>query len=96
MASNRTVFVDPENGSTGYVYDTLDRLQTLNPPNAISSGSFGFGYDALSRRTSLARPNSVNTSYAYDNLSRLLSVTHVKGGVTLDGASYGLAEETPS
>ncbi|HET7107291.1 MAG TPA: RHS repeat-associated core domain-containing protein [Candidatus Acidoferrum sp.] len=89
-ASNRTSFTDPESGSTAYVYDTLNRLQTLTPPAAISSGSFGFGYDALSRRTSLTRPNTVNTSYSYDNLSRLLSVTHAKGGATLDGASYGL------
>jgi len=37
----------------------------------ISGSSFGFGYDALSRRTSLTRPNTVNTSYSYDNLSRL-------------------------
>ena len=38
--------------------------------------------------SALTRPNSVNTGYSYDNLSRLLSVTHAKGGVTLDGASY--------
>jgi RHS repeat-associated protein len=87
-ASNRTSFTDPESGSTAYVYDTLNRLQTLTPPAAISGGSFGFGYDALSRRASLTRPNTVNTSYSYDNLSRLLSVTHAKGGVTLDGATY--------
>ena len=87
-ASNRTSFTDPESGSTAYVYDTLNRLQTLTPPAAISGGSFGFGYDALSRRTSLTRPNTVNTSYSYDNLSRLLSVTHAKGGTTLDGATY--------
>jgi RHS repeat-associated protein len=87
-ASNRTGFTDPENGSSSYAYDTLNRLQTLTPPTAISSGSFGFGYDALSRRTSLTRPNSVNTSYGYDTLSRLLSVTHASGGTTLDGATY--------
>ncbi len=87
-ASNRTGFTDPESGSSTYAYDTLNRLQTLTPPTAISSGNFGFGYDALSRRTSLTRPNSVNTSYSYDNLSRLLSVTHAKSGTTLDGASY--------
>ena len=87
-ASNRTSFTDPENGSSSYVYDTLNRLQTLTPPTAISSGSFGFGYDALSRRTSLTRPNTVNISYGYDTLSRLLSVTHAKGGATLDGATY--------
>jgi len=87
-ASNRTSFTDPENGSSSYVYDTLNRLQTLTPPTAYGAGSFGLGYDALSRRTSLTRPNTVNTSYGYDNLSRLLSVTHAKGGATLDGATY--------
>jgi len=87
-ASNRTSFTDPENGSSSYVYDTLNRLQTLTPPTAFGTGSFGLGYDALSRRTSLTRPNTVNTSYGYDTLSRLLSVTHAKGGATLDGATY--------
>ena len=48
----------------------------------------GFGYGALSRRTSLTRPNTVNTTYSYDNLSHLLSVTHAKGSTTLDGATY--------
>src|SRR5271157_327481 len=86
-ASNRTSLTDPESGSSSYVYDTLNRLQTLTPPTAYGTGSFGLGYDALSRRTSLTRPNTVNTSYGYDNLSRLLSVTHAKGGATLGGAS---------
>jgi RHS repeat-associated protein len=87
-ASNRIGFTDPENGSTTYAYDTLNRLQTLTTPAAISGGSFGFGYDALSRRTSLTRPNAVNTTFSYDNLSRLLSVIHAKSGTTIDGATY--------
>ncbi len=42
-ASNRTGFTDPESGATGYVYDTLNRLQTLTPPTAFSgTGNFGF------------------------------------------------------
>jgi YD repeat-containing protein len=87
-ASNRTSFTDPENGSSNYVYDTLNRLQTLTPPTAYGTGLFGMGYDALSSRTNLTRPNAVNTSYDYDTLSRLLSVTHAKGGATLNGAAY--------
>lgn len=87
-ASNRTSFTDPESGSSTYAYDTLNRLQTLTPPSAISTGNFGFSYDALSRRTSLTRPNSVNTTYSYDTLSRLLSVLHKNGSTTLDGATY--------
>ncbi len=88
-ASNRTGFTDPESGSTAYVYDTLNRLQTLTPPSAFTaSGNFGFSYDALSRRTQLTRPNSVSTLYAYDNLSRLTSALHQLSGSTIDGASY--------
>jgi len=87
--SNRTGFTDPENGATNYVYDTLNRLQTLTPPAAFSgAGNFGFSYDALSRRTQMTRPNGLKSVYAYDNLSRLLSVLHQAGTSTLDGASY--------
>src|SRR5467141_732912 len=88
-ASNRTGFTDPESGSTSYVYDTLNRLQTLTPPLAFSgTGSFGFGYDALSRRTQMTRPNNVASNYAYDNLSRLQSVLHQLAGSTIDGTTY--------
>ena len=82
--SNRTGFTDPENGTSSYVYDNLNRLASLASP----LGTFGFAYDALSRRTSLTRPNAVNTAYGYDPLSRLLSVVHQKAGTTLDGATY--------
>ncbi len=77
------------NGATAFVYDTLNRLQTLTPPSAFSgTGNFGFSYDALSRRTQMTRPNGLKSVYAYDNLSRLLSVLHQSGATTLDGASY--------
>jgi RHS repeat-associated protein len=89
-ASNRTGFTDPEGGSTTYAYDTLNRLTTLTPPSAFTTGSFGFSYDALSRRTQMTRPNGVTTNYAYDNLSRLLSVLHQLSGSTIDGATYTL------
>src|SRR5207245_9904177 len=86
-ASNRTGLTDPENGATSFVYDTLNRLQTLTPPTAFSgTGSFGFTYDALSRRTQMTRTNGLKSVYAYDNLSRLLSVMHQGGSTNLGGA----------
>ena len=88
--SNRTVFTDPENGSTAYSYDTLNRLTTLMPASAFTTGSFGFSYDALSRRTQMTRPNNVTTSYAYDGLSRLTGVLQQLSGSTMDGATYTL------
>jgi len=39
-ASNRTGFTDPENGSTAYSYDTLNRLTSLGPPSAFGSGGW--------------------------------------------------------
>jgi len=84
-ASNRTGFTDPEGGASTYAYDTVNRLTTLTPPIAITSGSFGFSYDALSRRTQMTRPNGVNSNYTYDSLSRLLSVLHQAGRVLLTG-----------
>jgi len=68
-ASNRTGFTDPESGATSYVYDTLNRLQTLTPPSAFSgTGNFGFSYDALSRRTQMTRPNGLKSVYAFEEL----------------------------
>jgi RHS repeat-associated protein len=87
-ASNRIGFTDPEAGSTTYAYDTLNRLSTVTPPAAFTSGSFGFSYDALSRRTQMTRPNGINTNYTYDSLSRLLSVLHQSNASTIDGAVY--------
>ena len=77
---------DPQNLSTAYTYDVLNRLATL-AFNGQNPG-FGFGYDVLSRRTSLTRPNGVNTTYTYDPASSLLSVLHKLGTTTIDGASY--------
>ena len=79
-ASNRTGFTDPENRATGYIYDTLNRLQTRTPPAAFSgTGNFGFSYDALSRRIQMTRPNGLKSVYAYDNLSRPQNVLHQSG-----------------
>ena len=86
--SNRVSLTDPQGGVTSYVYDTLNRLSTLTPPTAFTSGSFGFSYDALSRRTQMTRPNGVTTNYTYNNLSQLLSVLHQVGTSTIDGATY--------
>ena len=81
-----TSMTDPQNLSTAYTYDALNRLSTLAFNG--QSPAFGFGYDALSRRNSLTRPNGVNTTYTYDPASSLLSVLHKLGTTTIDGASY--------
>jgi RHS repeat-associated protein len=81
-------------GATAYAYDTLNRLATLTPPAAFTTGaaatSFGFAYDAPSRRTLMTRLNGVARNYTYDNLSHLLSVLHQLSGSTVDGTVYTL------
>jgi YD repeat-containing protein len=66
-ASNRTGFTAPDGSTNSY-------------SGACPERSRG---NARSRRTQLTRPNGVNTNYAYDNLSRLLSVLHQAGSTTL-------------
>jgi len=80
---------DPQNASTSYVFDTINRVTNLTYP---SRTNYTFSYDALSRRTQLTRPNGVTTNYQYDTLSRLTSILHQitskSGTTTLDGATY--------
>jgi RHS repeat-associated protein len=82
-ASNRTGLTAPDGSTNSYIYDSENRLTTLNNSWA---GQFGFSNDALGRRSQMARPNGVNTTYRYDSLSRLLGVLHGEGS---DGATYG-------
>jgi YD repeat-containing protein len=73
--------------------ETSPRIRSLITASAVclvrGEGSDN-GSDALGRRTPLTRPNGINTGYTYDSLSRLLSVLHQAGGVTVDGAGYTL------
>ncbi len=68
----------PDESTSGYSHDTLNRISSL--ANSLT-GSFGFSYDQLSRRTQMTRPNGVNTNYSYDSLSRLL--TAIRGPLSL-------------
>ncbi|MGB2676347.1 MAG: RHS repeat-associated core domain-containing protein [Candidatus Acidiferrum sp.] len=43
---------------------------------------------SVSDKNGTADEPRTRTKYGYDTLSRLLSVTHAKGGATLDGATY--------
>src|SRR3989442_3953912 len=62
-ASNRTGFTDPEGGATAFVYDTLNRLQTLTPPAA------------LDRKSTRLNSSHVRISYAVFCLKKKQIVT---------------------
>jgi RHS repeat-associated protein len=48
----------------------------------------GLGYDNANRRTSLTYPNGTNTSYSYDNVSRLTAITHNGPAGLIESLSY--------
>ncbi len=84
LAGNRLTMTDSQNVVTGYVYDSLNRVNSMTTQGQV----FSLAYDALSRRSSLTRPNGVITTYAYNNHSNLTSVLHQHGATVLDGFGY--------
>lgn len=73
------------------VYVDYDRLVTgelskvrLNGATSGSGVLATFGYDDLGHRTSLLRGNGLTTSYSYDALSRLVSLSHDFSGTAYD------------
>ena len=70
---------------TTRTFDSLNRLTTVS--NA--GGSYGYGYTGVSPRiASLSRPNTSTTSYLYDALARLTSVSN-KNSTNAVISSYG-------
>jgi len=76
-AGNRSQRTDYNNAVTNYAYDALNRLTTISYPDTTS---VAYGYDVLARMTTAT--NSTGTvAIAYDNRSRVSSVTDVFGKV---------------
>jgi len=83
---NRSQRTDYNNAVTNYGYDVLNRLTTISYPDTTAAT---YGYDVLSRLTTATNPTGTVT-IAYDNRSRVSSVTDVFGQVvsyTYDASS---------
>jgi RHS repeat-associated protein len=72
---NRTRLTYPEGFFVTFAYDGLNRL-TSAASNGSSQPDYVIAYDNRSRRSSLTRGNYGATSYTYDNVDRLLTLSH--------------------
>ncbi|MEW8008613.1 MAG: putative Ig domain-containing protein [Candidatus Thiodiazotropha endolucinida] len=81
-AGNRTRVTLTRGGTvttTGYGYDSLNRLQSVTDAAGITS----YGYDAVGNRTSVSYPNGSSEVYVYDSLNRLTRKETYDGAGTL-------------
>ena len=76
-AGNRSQRTDYNNAVTNYTSDALNRLTNISYPDLTAAT---YGYDELSRLTTATNANGTVT-IAYDNRSRVSSVTDVFGQV---------------
>ena len=79
-------------GTYGFTFDADGRLTQTSTAYAFISGktfTVGYGYDAAANRTSMTDPQNGATSYVYDTLNRLTSLTSPQGtfGFSYDALS---------
>lgn len=69
---NRTSFIDANNQTTLFNYDLANRLDIIDYPSGMAD--VDFGYDPLGRLTGMD-DGLGHTTWAYDNLNRITSIT---------------------
>lgn len=84
-ADRRTRITYPGGTSlyAGYIYDVAGNITHIRENGATATAGNAlatYAYDDLGRRTSLTRGNGTVTSYGFDPVSRLQSLTHDVGG----------------
>jgi RHS repeat-associated protein len=87
LANHLTQVSDPT-GTYGFTLDADGRLTQASTTYSFISGhvfNVGYGYDAASNRTSMTDPQNGGTTYVYDTLNRLSSLTSPQGAF---GFSY--------
>lgn len=85
-AEGRRTLVSEGGVERRFEYDARGLLKRLK---LGTGGWLDVTHDALGRRTSVTRPNGVRSDWLYDEAGQLKAVLHTKGGVVLEGFSYG-------
>jgi RHS repeat-associated protein len=88
-ANRRTRITYPGTTSlfAGYIYDVAGNVTHIRENGATATAGIAlgtYGYDDLGQRTSLSRGNGTITSYSFDPISRLASMTHDLIGTAQD------------
>jgi YD repeat-containing protein len=80
LANHLTQVSDPT-GTYGFTYDADGRLTQASTAYTFVPGTYnvGYGYDPNSNRTSMTDPQNAGTTYVYDTLNRLSSLTSPQG-----------------
>jgi RHS repeat-associated protein len=73
-----------------YDYDILNRLSEVKDNRLSGSQNTSYSYDAVGNLQSYSYPNTVTTSYAYNNLNRLTTMTVSNPNVNLASYAYTL------
>jgi RHS repeat-associated protein len=79
--ANRLTQVSDPTGTYGFTFDADGRLTQASTAYSFVPGTFnvGYGYDAASNRTSMTDPQNAGTTYVYDTVNRLSSLTSPQG-----------------
>jgi RHS repeat-associated protein len=73
-----------------YDYDILNRLSEVKDNRLSGSQNTSYSYDAVGNLQSYSYPNQVTTSYAYNNLNRLTTLSVANGQTNLASYAYTL------
>ena len=82
---NRTLLIDPDGKRTVYVYDELNRLETLSLDDG-QAVTYEYFPDGLKQR--VTNPNGTTSTYDYDAADRMTDISHVGPSGTISSYRY--------
>ncbi len=88
LNGNRTSLTDPDGAVTAYVYDGLNRLDTVSLPGGAGNADYDWYRNGLLWR--VVYPNGTLATYDFDDANRVVAIDNRgPGGATLSSYGYG-------